>query len=145
MAFVSLLLIFLLPSTNSTWYASDTGNLTIEIPDITEQKGTITIAIFDSEDGFPSETDKAIFKKSFTEYSESIIYTFENVPYGQYAVVVMQDRNDNGKIDRRRIIPMPKEPIGVSNMSKMARPDFSSSTIDFNEDGMEISISFLNQ
>jgi len=124
---------------------TETGSLTVEIPEIKEQKGNIAILLFSSEEGFPNDYEKAVFSKSFDEYSNSISHTFEGVPFGTYAITIAQDRNNNGKIDRGRIVPKPKEPIGMSNMTKMDRPNFSSAAIDFNEDGMSVTIQFLNQ
>jgi uncharacterized protein (DUF2141 family) len=40
-------------------------------------------------------------------------FTFPSLPYGNYAVVVFHDENDNGEIDHGALGP--KEPIGFSN------------------------------
>jgi len=145
MPFVSSITTILLIVNFLTLPETETGSLTVEIPEIKEQKGNIAILLFSSEEGFPNDYEKAAFSKAFDEYSNSISHTFEGIPFGTYAITIAQDRNNNGKIDRGRIVPKPKEPIGMSNMTKMGRPNFSSASIDFNEDGMSVTIQFLNQ
>lgn len=124
---------------------SETGNLNIKIPEIKDQKGLIYIIVYNSDEGFPNDAKKAVYKKSIEEYSDSITHTFEDIPYGKYAIVIMQDKNGNGKMDRKKFPPRPKEPIGVSNMSKLGKPNYSKALIHFNEDGMEVTINLMNQ
>ncbi len=123
----------------------EVGNLIVEIPEIKEQKGKIIILIFSSEDGFPNDFEKAVAKIGFDNYSASITHTFEQLPFGIYALVIAQDRNNNGKIDRGKIIPKPKEPIGMSNLIELTPPSFKHSMFHFNEDGMKITVPFMNQ
>ncbi len=138
-------LISILSLLNFSSQQTETGNLIIEIPEIKEQQGTIMILVFNSEDGFPEDENKALYTQKFDEYSDSITHTFENVSFGEYAIVVVQDKNGNGEIDRRRFPPLPKEPVGFSNMEKLGKPNFSKALISFNEDGMMIQVPFLNQ
>ncbi|MEO1021871.1 MAG: DUF2141 domain-containing protein [Bacteroidota bacterium] len=141
----TILLIVSLYATSALPLNVDTGSLTIEIPEIKKQEGPITIALFSNDEGFPSDPLKADFSIKIEDYGTSLTHTFENVPFGSYAAMIMQDRNDNGKVDRRRIPPIPKEPIGMSNMTKMARPKFDKSTFEFKEDGMVLTVPFINQ
>ena len=43
---------------------------------------------------------------------------FKDLPYGEYAISVYQDKNDNGKLDTG-LFGIPKEPFGFSNDPKM--------------------------
>jgi uncharacterized protein (DUF2141 family) len=63
------------------------------------------------------DLDKAFLKKVVTVKSDSVTVTFEGVPYdSSYAVEVVHDKNDNGKLDMKKFpIPRPKEGGGVSN------------------------------
>ena len=123
----------------------ESGNLVVEIPNIKEQQGKIIILLFSSKEGFPDDLEKAAAKAVFDEYSSSITYLFEGLSFGTYAIVIAQDKNNNGKIDRARITSKPKEPIGMSNVVKLSRPNFTYSKFDFDEDGMKVTVNFLNQ
>ncbi|GAB5407751.1 MAG: DUF2141 domain-containing protein [Balneolaceae bacterium] len=130
---------------NASNLERETGDLKIEIPEIKNQKGLIYIVVYNSEEGFPNDAEKAVYKKRIEEYSNSIIHTFEDIPYGKYAIVIMQDKNGNGKMDRKKFPPRPKEPIGISNMNKLGKPNYSNALVDFNENGMVVSIKLMNQ
>ncbi|KXK35986.1 MAG: hypothetical protein UZ06_CHB003000174 [Chlorobi bacterium OLB6] len=52
-------------------------------------------------------------------------YTFTDLPEGTYAVSVLHDENNNGKIDKKFIVP--KEGIGFSRITSIGltnRPNF---------------------
>lgn len=145
MKLIAITLISIFSLLNFSSERVESGDLSIEIPEIKEQKGSIYIIVYNSEDGFPNDAEKAVYKKSIEEYSGSITHTFEDIPFGEYAILVMQDKNNNGKMDRKRFPPKPKEPMGMSNMTKMGRPSYSDALVNFNEDGMVVSIQLLNQ
>ncbi len=44
-------------------------------------------------------------------------YLFKNIPYGNYAIALFHDKNDNKEIDKG-LFGIPKEGYGFSNKSK---------------------------
>jgi uncharacterized protein (DUF2141 family) len=58
--------------------------------------------------------------------SDSITVTFVGLPRGPYAVQVLHDENENGKLDFRWFpFPKPKEGAGVSNNNhRMGKPSY---------------------
>lgn len=137
---LSLFILFFSVASN----AQEKGSLTIKIPEIKKQKGSIVILLYNSPDGFPRDHEKAAFKYKYSEFDKSLEHTFTEVPYGTYSALVFHDVNDNGKMDRRRLVPMPKEPIGISMTDKLSRPDFEKASFQFNTSQQEITINFLN-
>jgi uncharacterized protein (DUF2141 family) len=77
-------------------------------------KGTIGCALFNSENGFPMNNDKAEqLAQAGRLNSQNAVCRFPDLPTGTYAVSVFEDLNDNGKLDSS-IVGFPKEPWGVS-------------------------------
>ncbi|NAS11578.1 DUF2141 domain-containing protein [Poritiphilus flavus] len=68
--------------------------------------------------------------------------TFENVKPGTYAIMVMQDANDNQRMDFQDN-GMPKESFGMSgNEMAMGPPNFESAKFEVNGEDLEFRIRF---
>ena len=95
----------------------NTCNLTVKIKEIKNNKGTIQIALCNSEVNYTSRgedgfmQDSAFIKKKKTEY------IFKNIPYGTYAVKVYHDKNGNKILDANSF-GIPSEDYGFSNDAK---------------------------
>lgn len=76
------------------------------------ETGTVAFALFDSPNTFGDLRDPVMVVTSPLDGSES--YTIENVPPGEYALLVYYDENGNGRIDKN-FIGIPNEPLGFSN------------------------------
>lgn len=100
-------------------------NLTINISNLTTNKGTVEIGIFNKQDGFLKE-GKHILKKQVKVSGNKVSYTFKNLPKGYYAVALYQDENLNRKCDTN-LIGIPKEPYGFSSnfRPKLTPPSFN--------------------
>jgi uncharacterized protein (DUF2141 family) len=86
--------------------------LTVKVTDVKHTEGNLLIGVFSQKDGFPREIQKALVSAKIKPGQPT--HTFKNLPQGDYAVVVIHDRNKNGKLDRN-LFGMPKEPVGLSN------------------------------
>jgi uncharacterized protein (DUF2141 family) len=89
------------------------NNLTVKVIGIEKIKGQILIGIYDSKESFPLE-DKAFTGAAIEVNSESIEYTFENIPNGTYCVALLHDENLNGFMDKG-LFGIPKEGYAFSN------------------------------
>ena len=110
-----------------------TYSFDIKITNIEDRKATIYIAVFDSEEGFPSEGEKAEFAWMGTvEEAEEGVQT--NLTSGNYAVSVFQDIDGSGKLTRK-FYGAPKEPYGMSNTFKKLKmkPNFEKIAVDIEE------------
>ncbi len=74
--------------------------------------GTVLFVLFDSANTFGDLRDPAKVVKQPLDGRE--IYRIQNVPPGEYALLVYHDENNNDRIDRN-YIGIPKEPLGYSN------------------------------
>ncbi|MGV8964573.1 MAG: DUF2141 domain-containing protein [Candidatus Saccharimonadaceae bacterium] len=101
-------------------------SLTVEVNDLRNSEGTVLFALYNREDAFPDQNYKKYFKKltgKIINGASSV--TFENLPAGKYAVNILHDENNDGKIKKGLI--MPKEGIGFSNYKSIGlsnRPSF---------------------
>ncbi|AWX44392.1 hypothetical protein HME9304_01392 [Flagellimonas maritima] len=120
----------------------ENGSITVTVNGIEKQKGQIVFMLFDREEGFPKEVDKAFKKGIVSTFDTSATYTFENIPNGKYAIAVFQDENKDGEIETN-FIGMPKEPVGASNMTKMGKPSFSKCAVQLQEPSKSIRLKFI--
>lgn len=98
------------------WLCSATAlfgqhKLEVTVTNVKEAKGTILVALFNSEQNFlKKKVDSLMVKVS----GNQAIVTFEKVKPGEYAVSVIHDLNDNRDLDTG-FMGIPKEPYGFSN------------------------------
>ena len=88
--------------------------LTIEVSDVENNRGQILIGLFNQVEGF---RDVAMtYKKGMvtTLDGKSIVYTFTDIPNGEYALSLFHDENSNNKLDTN-FLGIPKEGYGFSN------------------------------
>ena len=88
-----------------------TAELTVHIEN-PPSSGTVAFILFDSANAFGDLRDPARVDKFLLDGRD--LYRLENVPSGEYALLVYFDENDNNKIDKN-FIGIPKEPLGFSN------------------------------
>jgi uncharacterized protein (DUF2141 family) len=107
-------------------------SLRVEVNKLRNDNGVVVFALYNRDDAFPDEHYKKYFKLIIGEIkSGSSIAIFENLPPGKYAVNILHDENDDGKIKKGFILP--KEGIGFSNYQSIGlsnRPRFSKASFD---------------
>ena len=103
------------------------GAIVVTVLDIRiDQGGSIVAGLFKGKDGW-LDLNKALLKKTLKAASDSLAVVFDGVPYDStYAVEVIHDKNENGKLDFRKFpYPRPTEGAGVSNNKfRMGPPDY---------------------
>ena len=82
--------------------------------------GTVAFVLFDSANAFGDMRDPAKVVKCRLVASREV-YRVENVPPGEYALLVYHDENNNGRIDKT-FMGIPKEPLGFSNRYRPKGP-----------------------
>ena len=111
---------------------NEQNSLTVEVENLRNSKGIVQITLYNKDGSIPDEHYKNYFKME----KASIINgksqcTFSNLPKGNYAVNILHDENNNGKIDKGLILP--KEGIGFSNYSSIGltnRPNFKKANFE---------------
>jgi uncharacterized protein (DUF2141 family) len=117
------------------------GELNLTITGIENTSGTIRIALFNNENGFPTDETKAFKLVAIQITGESVNTIIKNLPYGKYAISVFHDENNNSIFDTN-FIGIPKEGNGVSNGTgkSLSTPSYSDATFQFTESSTNISI-----
>jgi uncharacterized protein (DUF2141 family) len=90
------------------------GNVVVKFTGLRNSKGKIAVAVYKSPDGFPSRPEK-VYKGQVVPIDDKTAQCiFENLPYGEYAMVFFHDENENRNLDTN-FIGIPVEGYGVSN------------------------------
>lgn len=103
----------------------------VEVTDIEGTKGNIRVLLFSDEDGFPGDSAKAAAKfhrEAKDAVKGTIRIELKDLKDGVYAVVVLQDIDNNGVL-KKGMFGIPAEPVGVTNWSSMSRPKFRASRV----------------
>ncbi len=122
---VSIFVIFV-----SVAYAQ-TGTVIVEISDINDPKGLMSIGLYSNKKGFPDK-GKEYKGKDVEVTGQTLVYTFEDVPFGTYAIAIFHDTNSNGKLDKN-FLGIPKEGYAFSNnvFGTFGPPDFKDASFEF--------------
>jgi uncharacterized protein (DUF2141 family) len=92
---------------------ADRADLTIVVEGLKSSAGTVAIALYDSRAAYDAR--EGAVRSAFVEIeAASCAWTVEGLPPGEYAAMLYHDRNDNNRLDTRKVGP-PKEPYGFSN------------------------------
>ena len=140
--FITCLGLFLLAALlNFSFRPISTCSLEVRIKGAENADGNLSLLVFNSKTGFPSDASKAC-KYSIVKATGSYqSVVFENLPIGTYAVAVMHDQNGNGQLDTN-LFGIPQEGIGVSNnaLNTFGPPLFEETSFTLNEQRKVIEI-----
>jgi uncharacterized protein (DUF2141 family) len=116
------------------------GTLIIEISGFRNDEGKVAVSVHDHGAGFPGGEESRVTGTLVEINKQKAIAVIEGLPFGEYAISVFHDENDNGELDTNWI-GMPKEGIGASNnaRSKMGPPKYEDAKFDFNQNEQRIS------
>lgn len=120
-----------------------TFNLTIQ--NIKSTKGIIRVAFYDKSSEFPSEKTMKFGKEFKPEKTGEVTVAWKDIPFGEYAIAVFQDLNNNKKLDKN-LFGYPKEPFGFSKnfKPKLSAPNFNDCKINFNNNSNKFSIKLID-
>lgn len=109
--------------------AQSMGTLEIEVSASKNSNGHVGCALFSNGKGFPMETQRSVVQRHKAT-ARAVRCVFENLKPGTYAVAVVHDENDNGKVDTN-MFGIPKEAWGTSNnvTHTMSAPTFEESAV----------------
>ena len=110
--------------------SSQTYNLTLTITNIKNIKGEIKIAVYNNKYTFPHKKEEY---KTFTipVIANSEVFTIKDLPKGEYAIALYQDKNSDGKCNTD-FWGIPEEGYGFSKnyRPKLFAPSFSDCKVD---------------
>lgn len=114
----------------------NTFSLIIKVEGLRNSEGVVQFALYNRDDTIPDENFKQYYKMGTSNIDDgSATFTFSDLPSGRYAINILHDENENGKIDKGLFLP--KEGIGFSNyesINLMNRPKFSKASFELNND-----------
>lgn len=115
---------------------SQTADLTVIVTNIKNDEGKIKISLFTKDNFLQKGKENQVAWLQIDKLA--VKYTFKNIPFGEYAVSVFHDENNDGIINRKFIV-FPAEGTGFSNnYHPNAKPNFNSSKIKISENKTEI-------
>ncbi|MDJ0846741.1 MAG: DUF2141 domain-containing protein [Myxococcota bacterium] len=120
--------------------ASETGRITVVFTGCENDEGRALIALVRSEAAWEADDD------AFRQARPPIVagearHTFEDLPFGSYAVKVIHDENDNGELDTN-FIGVPREAFGFSNdaMGRFGPPDYEAARFELEGEELVLEI-----
>jgi uncharacterized protein (DUF2141 family) len=93
-----------------------TSTFTLTVESIPESKGEIRIAVFDSQNTYERKEDP-VHAVVVPVDEQTITWSDDSLPHGNYAIAVYHDKNTNGELDTN-LIGIPKEAYGFSNNAR---------------------------
>lgn len=109
--------------TQSQVPSQSVGNIVVTLTEYVPTHGTLVVSLTNQKDQFISATVPVFNQLQIVPTGSVSTVSFNDVPYGEYAVKAYQDRNASGKLDT--LFGFPQEPTGYSNYeSGMLPPPF---------------------
>lgn len=121
-----------------------TGVLELEINNIKEYHGTVWIGVYRSESSFLNKEEAILYSvKNPSASNKSIV--INNLHYGDYAIALFQDLNNNGTMDFDWL-GIPSEPYAFSKPlhSKWRAPVFKEVKVSLYQSQKTITTSLTN-
>jgi len=115
--------------------------LRVEISGLRSDKGQMLCALFASAGDFPKHADKAVKRTTARIADRHAVCEFSGVASGTYAVSVVHDENNNGKLDTN-FVGMPREGVGASNNAKghFGPPKFDAASFRYTGGRLDLKI-----
>ena len=96
-----------------TWAQSGgLATIILKITGLRSEKGQVRIAVFNSAETWLGE--HPVYSSTIKVDGQTVTWTINDVPYGDYGIAAFHDENSNGKMDKN-LVGVPKEPYGFSN------------------------------
>ena len=97
---------------------SQAGELTVSITNVRTDKGTLMVSVANTEAAWNNQEKPVAATKLAATGKDAVVHF--TLPAGSYAVQVMHDENDNGKLDAN-FMGIPTEGYGFSNNPQVMR------------------------
>lgn len=118
------------------------GEITVIIQKIENENGTLRVGLFTENDKFLKEASYS--KDVPASGQKNIRVSFEDIPFGTYAISIYHDLDDNGELDTN-FIGIPKEPVGFSNdhQPKMGPPEFNGAKFALDQKTLTVTVNMF--
>ena len=123
------------------------GKITVQVNGFSSDDGKARLLLFSSaeKEFYPQDKDKCLRKHIVSIKNNKVLFTFDNLPYGDYAVSVHHDEDNNGKVNTN-ILGIPNEGLGASNDAKgfIGPPSFEKAKVSLNKEQINITINLVD-
>jgi uncharacterized protein (DUF2141 family) len=117
-------------------FATNTFSLRVTVDNLRNSKGVVQFALYNKDGTVPDEKYEKYYKKQTAKIVNGSSSTiFKDLPEGRYAVNILHDEDENGKIDKGFLLP--NEGIGFSNYTSIGltnKPNFKKASFELNSD-----------
>ena len=117
---------------------NDKNRILVKIENLKSQKGVLIVALFNGEENYMKKDFKNLVVKPGNVLKGVV---FDDIPFGQYAVSVIHDENENGQLDKNWA-GIPKESFGFSKKSLglFGPPSFQETSFVLDEEGISVEV-----
>jgi len=111
--------------------------VSVHVTGLERDEGSVRIAVFDGPEGFTEEPHLAVVVSPTDLSAEWTV----RLPYGVYAVAVVHDADDNGRLNTN-LLGMPRERYGFSNDARgtFGPPSFEDASVVVAEPSVRIPV-----
>lgn len=133
-----MLFMVLFTYANAVGKVNKTGNysLTVNVGKLRNPKGVVQFSLYNKDGTIPDKKYTQYFRQLTGKIRNGTsVVIFAKLPAGRYAVNILHDENQNGKIDKGFMLPI--EGIGFTNFQSIGlgnRPDFSKASFELKAD-----------
>jgi len=115
-------------------YAQKEGDIIVKIEGVELEKGKIIVSLLNNKKSYISE-NVSPYKYQYIHKKNNgdVSCTFENIPFGVYAIQLFYDANNNEKLDF--CLGFPKEKYGFSNNARgtFSKPNYKEVCFSLNQ------------
>jgi uncharacterized protein (DUF2141 family) len=122
-SFAAITLLIVAWAFNGLAQTTNSGTLLVLVNGLDDTRGQLLVAIYNEKNEFLSAQPAMGTGTAISRTAQ--VVKFEKVPYGEYAVAVIHDQNNDGILDKN-FIGIPTEGYGFSNnaMGDFGPPSF---------------------
>ncbi|MBL1215704.1 MAG: DUF2141 domain-containing protein [Ignavibacteriae bacterium] len=116
------------------------GQLKLTVVGIENDEGTIAVALSNSREDY--ESYETVYRSANIKIADNKAeHLFDELPFGEYAIKVYHDEDDDGEIDRN-FLGIPSEDYGFSNnaSASFGPADYDDAKFIFDQKFLEIEI-----
>ena len=138
MMFITIIFLFLInPDIDQK------STFTLEVDNIRNNKGKLKVALYRNAENYQEKTPFYTKSVSKEKLQNGSLWVDVKVEPGEYGVAILDDENDNNKMDYSFF--MPSEGYGFSNYEGNTKPSFEEIKISFNKNmrSLIISLNYL--
>lgn len=122
-------------------FIEETSTIKVRVGEFRNAKGHLLVSLFNSKQYFPDNEEKAFRNKKIKVTGENHEVVFENIPFGEYAIIFLHDENDNEEMDTN-FVGAPKEGYGASNdaVNTFSAPKYDEAKFTLNSSTKNINL-----